>query len=104
MTFKIEDICAIIKECGQNGVAEFSYGELTLIYKEAPHYLAPTIEPLHVPQEIQNKADSQARDALTNDEVAIAQHELDQMVIEDPDRFFELTRRGDLINENRSET
>jgi hypothetical protein len=102
MTFKVDEICEIIKTCGQSGVAEFSCKGLTLIFKEAPSYLVPDIEPLDIPHTISKKAESQAREALVKDDIAMANHELDQLVIEDPDKYFELQRLGDLVNENQS--
>lgn len=99
--FKMEEICAIIEACGKNGIKEFSYQGLKLSIgpTEPTKSAAPTTEPFVLTPEIKELAESQTREARVQDEIMLKKHELENMLIEDPDAYFEAIRRGDLVNE-----
>lgn len=99
-TFKTEDICAIIEACGKAGVRSFSLKDLKLSF-EAPKSKVetPTTEFKLPPPEIQKLADSQTKEAETRQEFAIKKDELEHLLIEDPDAYFDAIRLGDLVDE-----
>lgn len=59
----------------------------------------PDLEPVYISEALERAQDTQARESQLKDEINIKETELDQMVIEDPSRFEELLKAGDLDDE-----
>jgi len=100
-TFTSDDICAIIKECGKSGVREFNFNGLKISY--GPATVAPAIEPVRVPYEIQEQTDSQAREAIERREVQLKDELLDSLIVEDPEGYEQLLKDGELVDEQTEE-
>lgn len=99
--FSKDEICEIINTCSKAGVKTLELLELKVSFAKVSfaNIYAPTIEPIHIPQEIQQTADSQAREANIKESYASKEEDLDLMLIEDPVRYEELIRLGDLEDE-----
>lgn len=93
---KIEDICLIIKTCSSHAVKKISYKGLSIDFYT--NVATPVIEPAFVSEELQQKQDSQAREALSSDELQVREEELSQLAIEDPVRYEKMLMSGDLNN------
>lgn len=103
VAFKVDEVCAIIKECGKAGVREFSLNGMKIsLGGEYAAYQTP--EPIYtaIPEAIREAANAQTKQANAEEEQLIKQDELDQMLIEDPIAYEEAIRRGDLMNEKRA--
>lgn len=92
--FDIADVVRIIETCGRSGVAKFSYGGLELSFLQSDR--APNTEPLFVPPEVRVQQDSQAREALTQEEVSLRQSQLDAMLVDDPEAYENALRQRDI--------
>ncbi len=101
LAFTSADICAIIKECGHSGIREFNYLGLELRYGPLPP--AQAIEPMHVPFDMQQNANSQARESIQKSEQEIKDDLLQTMLIEDPVAYEQLMREGELIDGDGNE-
>lgn len=103
--YKVEEICAMMRECEKTGVRVFEYNGLKIemgIKPMAP-VLVQTPEPtVIVPPEVQEIADAQTKEALAEEEFNKKQLELDQLLIDDPEGYFEAIKRGDLTDEKRA--
>jgi len=95
--FDAAEICRIIEMCGKSGVREFRAGKLEILFGKIVQ--VPDQEPIYVPEAVERAIESQARESLENDEILSKKAELEQMVIEDPSRFEELLKSGDLRDE-----
>lgn len=95
--FDADEICRIIDMCGKSGVREFTFNKLTIMFGTNARY--PDQEPIFIPEALARATESQARESLEKDEIKSRLNELDQMVIEDPVRFEELLKSGDLRDE-----
>lgn len=95
--FTSADICAIIKECGQSGVREFNFNELKISY--GPATVAPAIEPLRVPYQVQEETDSQAREAIERRELQLKDELINSLIVEDPEGYEQLLKDGELVDE-----
>ena len=95
--FDVDGICRIIEVCGKSGVREFNLGKMKLLFGNVVQ--APTLEPIFIPEAIERAVESQARESLEKEEIRSKSDELEQMVIEDPARFEELLKSGDLGDE-----
>ena len=95
--FDANEVCSIIEMCGKSGVREFRLGKLEIHYGPVAREVDQS--PIVVPDGLARATESQARESLEKDEIAYKQNELDQMVIEDPARFEELLKSGDLRDE-----
>ena len=89
--FKMEDICAIIKECGHSGVKRFKYKDIELDFGEPPVQLGQT--PVYSPEQLEI-ANSQTREANKEEASLKNEEALDQLLIEDPIGYFEAFRQG----------
>lgn len=100
-SFKVDEVCAIIKECCNSGVLSFEFRGLKLdMGKPKP---APTIEAsTPIPAEVQVIADTQTRAANITENLNKEQQELDQLLIDDPLAFFEAIKRGELTDEEKA--
>ena len=99
-TLSKEDICGIIKECGQNGVREFKLGALFLNFGPSP---APTIEPVHVAPRVQYeqiKLSEKETEKMARDN---QEEELQRLLITDPLEYEQMLRRGDVEDEQREQ-
>lgn len=105
-TIKVEEICAIIKECGISGVRELSFNGLKLSFGDRnPEPMAQTMVPHYaqpIPPEVVATANAQTKAANAEEELLYKQEELDQMLIEDPVGYFDALKRGDFVNEERA--
>lgn len=96
-----QEICSIIKECARQGVAEMTYGELHVKFQplgereEAPAHVPPS-QRVRVPAKTLDKIES---DSLRNDELAVKEDDLAQMLIEDPAQYEKLVLQGDLADD-----
>lgn len=90
-SLKMEEICAIIKECGKSGVKRFKYREIELDFGNPPIQEAQT--QAYTPEAIEI-ANSQTREANKEEAAYNASEELDQLLIEDPVGYFEAFRQG----------
>jgi hypothetical protein len=95
--FTTEEICSIINTCSSNGVRRFLYQGLDLSF--VPVEQSPAIDPVFIPEPLKQKSISQAREASEQEEVKYKAEELDLMQIEDPLRYEELLKSGDLVDE-----
>lgn len=102
-SFKVEELCAIIKECAKSGVLVFEFQGLKLTMGELPpEPVVQTIEQIAQIKELQIQADTQTRAANAETEFHKKQEQLDQMLIDDPEGYFEAVKRGDLTDEERT--
>lgn len=99
--FKVEDICAIIKECENSGVHSFEFKGLKLVMGVKPA-TAQTPEQVIIPPEVIKEAETQTRAANAEEEFRNNQAKLDQLLIDDPEGFFEAIKSGDLTDEERA--
>jgi hypothetical protein len=90
-SFKMEDICAIIKECGKSGVKRFKYKDIELDFDGPPSQ--PDQTPVYSPEQLEI-ANSQTREANKEEATLKQAEELDQLLIEDPIGYFEAFRQG----------
>jgi hypothetical protein len=95
--FDSDSICRIIEVCSRSGVREFSGRGIKVSFGQVAQ--TPAYESVYVPEALERAQDTQARESQFTDELKIRDSELDQMVIEDPSRFEELLRSGDLDDE-----
>lgn len=97
-TMTVTDICSIVEKCALNGVKDFHLGELHIQFKENTSVIAPTIDdaPVYIPPEVQEKIESQAKDAIEIEEIRAKQDRLAHAMIEDPELFEQLLLAGDL--------
>ena len=95
--FDVDGICRIIEVCGRSGVREFHAGRIKLLFGNVVQ--APDLEPLFIPPAVERAIETQTRESIEKEEINLKREELEQMVIEDPARFEELIRSGDLILE-----
>lgn len=93
-SFDTDGISRIIEVCSRNGVAKFSYGGLELSFLQIDK--APITEPVFVRPEISGIQESQAKDSLTKEEVALKQEQLEQMLLDDPVEYENLLRQRDI--------
>ena len=93
-SFDTDEISRIIEVCSRNGVARFSYGGLELSFLQIDK--APITEPVFVRPEIAGIQESQAKDSLTKEEVALKQEQLEQMLLDDPVEYENLLRQRDI--------
>lgn len=94
------DICAIIKECGQNGVREFRIDSFHISYGPSP---AQAIEPVVVAQAIQNIQNSQASEANERRVQETQEERLQNLLLDDPAEYERQLLREELVDEQRSE-
>jgi hypothetical protein len=103
ISFKRQDICAIIEKCSECGVAEFQMGELKfsfnakkkVITKE--HLPSKAIEgpkTLEVSPEIDEEIDNSKKLAELEAEIIEMEYELSTMHIADPELHEELVATG----------
>lgn len=97
-TFKLEEVCAIIKTCRELGVKNFEFNGLKLELDPAP---APTTEQFLSPLEKQEAA-AQTKEAIAEEQELIKQRELDQMLIDDPEGYFDAVKRGVIADEEKA--
>lgn len=95
--FDSESICRIIEVCSKSGVREFSGFGMKVSFVSVAQ--VPAIEPLYIPEAVERAASLQAKESVAKEETLTRELELEQMVIEDPQRFEELLKAGDLIDE-----
>ena len=95
--FTTEEICSIINSCSSNGVRHFLYQGLDLSF--VPVEQSPTIDPVFIPEPLKQQSLSQAREAFEKEEIKYREDELDLMQIEDPLRYEELLKSGDIVDE-----
>lgn len=96
MNFSAEELIRIIEVCSKSGVQLFKSGDLEVNFRNIH---APVIESVYVPEEVKQVAESQAREAIEQEEVGYKQEELAEMLIYDPAKLEELIRSGDLVDE-----
>jgi hypothetical protein len=94
--FSVEEICAIIKECARSGVKELDVLELSITFMNNH---APVVEPIRISNEYQRASDSQERESNIRAEVQSREEDLSLLLIEDPVRYEELLRMGELKDE-----
>lgn len=94
--FSTEEICEIIRVSSKSGVKHLEVLELKVSFGN--NYI-PTPEPLHIPNEVQNESASYERDANITDEIRDREEDLSLLLIEDPVKYEELIRLGDLKDE-----
>jgi hypothetical protein len=91
---KVEDIVEVIKACAENGVVEFTMGELNILFSKKDPIL--DLQPIYVPEEVQKVADKTSSDSAEEDQIRYKQEELELMLLEDPARYEELLKSGDI--------
>jgi restriction endonuclease Mrr len=96
-SYSADDLVKIIEVCSKSGVQLFKSGDLEVNFRQVH---APTIEPVFVPREIEEQAESQAREATEEEEVSFRKEQLEELLISDPARLEELIRSGDLVDED----
>lgn len=100
-TLKIEEICAILKACSENGVTSIKLGDALhadFTKAQTPELTNPIV-PLH---DVVAQAEQQTKQASAKEEFTKKMETLDQMLIDDPEGFFEAVKRGDLTDEERA--
>lgn len=95
--FAVEDICAIIRTCKEQGVRSFEYNGLKILLSD--QIQNPVTESVFVSREVKQLQDSQTREAYSDQEQKLKQEKLEQLLIEDPVAYEELIRSGDLVDE-----
>jgi hypothetical protein len=89
-----QEIVEIIKACSENGVVEFTMGELNILFSKKDPIL--DLQPIYVPEEVQKVADKTSSDSAEEDQIRYKQEELELMLLEDPARYEELLKSGDI--------
>lgn len=95
--FTKDAICAIIKECGQNGVREFNFRGLKISYGPLAQVSSP--DTVYVPTKTQDTANSQAREAIEKKEQEIKEDLINALIIEDPEGYEQLLKDEELVDE-----
>lgn len=92
--FSAADICSIVSQCGESGVAEFTLGRLKVTFKSTRLKLE---EPIYseIPE---SQQEAVIEEVTERDEIAHKEALLAQMEIEDPVEFERLMTSGDLMN------
>ena len=102
------DICAIIKTCSENGVAQLKFGDLEIHFgkPETLHDDRPPAPPNHTrpATEIAATQKQIAKKSLLKDEVSLREDELALMVIENPMEAERLIMAGELNEETTDGT
>lgn len=94
------DICAIIKECGQSGVREFSYDSLCISYGQ--NY-APNLEPVHVAPQLQEAQIVQSQEAIELKAAESQEDRMQQMLITDPAEYERMLHAEEVVDESLGE-
>lgn len=94
--FSPEEICEIIRVCSKSGVKHLELLELKVSFT---NNYAPTMESVNISNEVQTVSAFQERSANINDEVRDREEDLSLLLIEDPVRYEELIKLGDLKDE-----
>jgi len=88
------EIAELIKVCSLNGVVEFTKGDLKILFSKVDNFVLR--EPVQVPEEVQVRADATSEESALKEQVQYRQDELELMLLEDPARYEELLRSGDI--------
>jgi hypothetical protein len=102
-----QDICALIKACGEYGVAQLKLGDLELAFTsqterswlhQARH--APTLHS-HLPEAAISEAhpNEQNEHSLEQAELALKNDQLAELLLTDPAAYEEAVLREDLVDE-----
>jgi hypothetical protein len=103
ITFKRQDICAIIEKCKECGVSDFQMGELKFSFNAKKEAIAPLPLPskaiegpktLEVSPEIEKEIDDSEQAAKLEAEIIEMEYELSTMHIADPELHEELVATG----------
>lgn len=93
-----EAICAIIKECGQNGVRELSLGAFKLSFGPA---VPPVMEAVHVSPLIREAQQELAQNSTERMAMLDQEAALQNLMLEDPLAYEEMLKRDEVIDEQR---
>lgn len=89
----VDRVCRIIESCGKSGVKVFSHGDLRIEFmggeNSEPNYMLPLIP----------EAKGNSEEPFLEAEQESKQHQIDQMLIEDPEKYEEMQTRGELEDE-----
>lgn len=103
----VEEICSIIKTCGESGVTVLKFGDLYVrLGKQTPDTPAEQVLTPQVAAEIATNQAKVAEKALLADEIALKEQRLAELVLTDPVLAEELLTQGELRadgDENREE-
>lgn len=95
-----QEICAIIKECARQNVAEMTYGELHVKFQplgeRVEMHLEPSMKRVRVPAKTLEKIETEA---IKTGELAVKDDDLAAMLIEDPAQYEKLVLQGDLTDD-----
>jgi hypothetical protein len=87
------DVCLIIKECKDAGLAELRWGDLHVNFWAKVQQI-PT--PIHVPEAIRERQDAIEREDISDQEVLTREEQLLRLQVEDPVTFEQLVSSDDL--------
>jgi hypothetical protein len=104
MSLSPEEVCRILKVCGETNVLELKFGDLAVVFgASAKNSPEPVISPSTV-AEITAVQRVQAEKSLLRDEIAMKEQELAEMAIESPLKYEELLMQGELNESSDTET
>lgn len=108
--FTAEELCGIIKACGEAQVVELKLGDLYVRFGQQPVPEAPANEvqsPAPTPEAAisatQNELEKEAERALTQDEVKLREDQLDMALLENPLLYEELIAKGEVEDDGDDE-
>jgi hypothetical protein len=99
---KADEVCAIIKQCGHSGVRELTFYGLSLSFGNLANVQA--MEPVFVPHDIQEKSDSQAREAIARREQEIKDDLIQDLLVNDPEGYEDLLKQEELVDDGQEDT
>lgn len=100
-----QDICAIIRACGEHGVATLKFGSLEINMGEVAHHYSiemPQDAPLPHPDTAisEQKAKHVEQEVIEKAEVETKADQLARLLIEDPAEYEMLMQAGELEDED----
>jgi hypothetical protein len=105
-----DDICAIIRQCGESGVSELTFGSLSIRFAsenkrgdlsspEIAHHGISHSTTDYIFDDSFKKSDEEDKRILEEEEIRMREDQLSMALIEDPAQFEKLLAAGDLENE-----
>jgi hypothetical protein len=87
------DVCLIIKECKDAGLAEFHWGDLQIIFWAKVQQI-PT--PTHVPEAILERQAKIEQEDISDQELLTREEQLMRLQVENPVEYERMLSSGDL--------
>ena len=99
-----QEICDIIKICGESGVLEFNYQDLRIVYKDSKPISVKEDAPQFAPgQDAVIYNPDNDLDLITEREANVKEDQLSHMHLRDPLQYEEMLLSEDIIDEEENQ-